>query len=195
MQIIINKGITAEHLRKTNNPWENEDLVKGIAAKRMAEANIKADVPIKFKTREDLTNFVAFTSGLEPSHPKVKPIVDQLFKQGGSEPVVSFRPVFFSSRTTGVVQFPLYRTDVVYSFGPNRFGRNQVLPGQTFVDDVARCYTEPRTSAFNIWQATNKLPPRVVVFPSNGHISHDKTGAPILEITDTPEKVATLKKP
>lgn len=67
MQAIIDNGITAEVLKRTKNPWENPVLVKAIAAKRMADANINADVPIKFETRKDLINFVAFTSGLEPS--------------------------------------------------------------------------------------------------------------------------------
>jgi Domain of unknown function (DUF4781) len=189
MQAIIDKGITAKDLQQTNNPWENPALVKTIAAKRMRDEKINADVPIKFRTREDLINFVAFTSGLNPSHPKVKLIVDQLIRQGGSQPVVSFRPVFFSSRTTGVVQFPLYRTDVLYSFGASRAGQNQFLPDQTFVDDVGRAYkTEPHKSAFEVWKGTNQLPSGVVVFPRAGHISHDKTGAPVLEKTDTPEK-------
>jgi Domain of unknown function (DUF4781) len=119
----------------------------------------------------------------------VKLIVKQLFEQGGSEPVVSFRPVFFSSRTTGVVQFPLYRTDVVYSFGANRSGQNQSLRDQIFVDDVGRYYkAEPHKNAFEIWEATNKLPSGVVVSPSKGRISRDKTGALGLEVGDTPEK-------
>ena len=189
MQAIIDNGITAEVLRQTNNPWENEVLVKAIAAKRMAAADINADVPIKFKTREDLTNFVAFTSGLEPSHPKVKPIVDQLFAQGGKEPVVSFRPVFFSSRTTGVVQFPLYRTDVLWGFGPDQSGQDQFRVDHIFVDDVGRAYkTESHTSAFDVWQGTNKLPPGVVVCSKAGRISRDETGALALEVRDTPEK-------
>jgi Domain of unknown function (DUF4781) len=152
-------------------------------------ARINADVPIKFTTREDLTNFVGFTSGMKADHPRVKLIVDQLFRQGGSEPVVSFRPVFFSSRTTGVVQFPLYRTDVVYSFGANRSGQNQSLRDQIFVDDVGRYYkAEPHTSAFKVWEGTNKLGSGVVVSPSNGRISRDQTGALALEVRDTPEK-------
>src|SRR5262245_16117648 len=188
MQAIIDNGITAEVLQQTNDPWENPVLVKAIAAKRMADAKINADVPIKFATREDLINFVAFTSGMKPDHPKVKLIVDQLFRQGGSEPVVSFRPVFFSSRTTGVVQFPLYRTDVLHSFGPNRFGRNRLVPDRIFVDHVGRSYkTEPRQSAFEIWKATNELPSGVVVAPSNGRISRDQTGALALEVRDTPD--------
>src|SRR5215510_203661 len=123
MQAIIDNHIPAAVLQQTNNPWENSVLVKAIAAKRMADANINADVPIPFNTREDLTNFVAFTSGLKPDHPKVKLIVDQLIRQGGREPVVSFRPVYFSSRPTGVVQFPLYCAHGRYSFGPDRSGQ------------------------------------------------------------------------
>ena len=134
MLAILDNGITAKGLQQTNNPWENPDLLKAIVAKRMAgiserleKLGIEVDVPIKFRKREDLVNFVAITSGLPPDHPKVKPIVDQLFRQGGHEPVVSFRPVFFSSRTTGVVQFPLYRTDVLYSFGADRSGLDQLI--------------------------------------------------------------------
>ena len=161
----------------------------------MALAGINADVPIKFRSREDLIKFVAFTSGMKPDHPKVKLIVDQLVAQGGSEPVVSFRPVFFSSRTTGVVQFPLYRTDVLYSFGQNRSGQNQLLPDQTFVDDVGRAYkTEPHKSAFEIWKGTNQLPSGVVVFPKGGRISRDETGALALEVRDTPEKGGGAEK-
>jgi hypothetical protein len=119
----------------------------------------------------------------------VKLIVDQLVAQGGSEPIVSFRPVFFSSRTTGVVQFPLYRTDVLYSFGQNRSGQDQLLPDQTFVDDAGRAYkTEPHKSAFDKWQGTNQLPSGVVAFLRGGRISRDGTGALALEVTDTPEK-------
>ena len=189
MQAILDSGITAKDLQQTTNPWENPALVKAIAAKRMALAGINADVPIKFRSREELIKFVAFTSGMKPDHPKVTLIVDQLVAQGGSEPVVSFRPVFFSSRTTGVVQFPLYRTDVLYSFGQNRSGQNQLLPDQTFVDDVGRAYkTEPHKSAFEIWKGTNWLPSGVVVFPKGGRISRDETGALALEVRDTPEK-------
>ena len=189
MQAILDNGITAKDLQQTTNPWENSALVKAIAAKRMALAGINADVPIKFRSREELIKFVAFTSGMKPDHPKVTLIVDQLVAQGGSEPVVSFRPVFFSSRTTGVVQFPLYRTDVLYSFGQNRSGQNQLLPDQTFVDDVGRAYkTEPHKSAFEIWKGTNWLPSGVVVFPKGGRISRDETGALALEVRDTPEK-------
>ena len=189
MLAIIDNGITAKDLQQTTNPWENPALVKAIAAKRMALAGINADAPIKFRSREDLINFVAFTSGMKPDHPKVKLIVDQLVAQGGSEPIVSFRPVFFSSRTTGVVQFPLYRTDVLYSFGQNRSGQNQLLPDQTFVDDVGRAYkTEPHKSAFEVWKGTNQLPSGVVVFPKGGRISRDETGALALEVRDTPEK-------
>ena len=195
MQAILDNGITAKDLQQTTNPWENPALVKAIAAKRMALAGINADVPIKFRSREDLIKFVAFTSGMKPDHPKVKLIVDQLVAQGGSEPVVSFRPVFFSSRTTGVVQFPLYRTDVLYSFGQNRSGQNQLLPDQTFVDDVGRAYkTEPHKSAFEIWKGTNQLPSGVVVFPKGGRISRDETGALALEVRDTPEKGRDAEK-
>jgi hypothetical protein len=142
-----------------------------------------------------LTNFVAFTSGMRPDHSNVKVIVDQLFKQGGSEPVVSFRPMFFSSRPTGVAQFPLYRTDVLYSFGQNRSGQNQLLPDQTFVDHVGRAYkTNPANSAFAEWRGTNKLPSGVVAIPTGGHISHDKTGAPVLEVIDTPDKGRDVEK-
>ena len=196
MQAILDNGITAKDLQQTTNPWENPALVKAAAAKRMALAGINADVPIKFRSREDLISFVAFTSGMKPDHPKVKLIVDQLVAQGGSEPVVSFRPVFFSSRTTGVVQFPLYRTDVLYSFGQNRSGQNQLLPDQTFVDDVGRAYkTEPHKSAFEIWKRTNQLPSGVVVFPRGGRISRDETGSLAFdEVRDTPEKGADAKK-
>jgi hypothetical protein len=188
MQAIIDNGITAQVLQQTNDPWENPVLVRAIAAKRMADAGINADVPIKFTTREDLTNFVAFTSGMKPDHPKVKPIVDQLFRQGGSEPVVSFRPVFFSSRTSGVVQFPLYRTDVLHSFGADQSGQDQFIPEQIFVDDVGRYYkAEPHTSAFKVWEGTNKLGSGVVVVPRGGRISSDN-GALALEVRDTPEK-------
>jgi hypothetical protein len=164
MQIIINKGITAEHLRKTNNPWENEDLVKGIAAKRMAEANIKADVPIKFKTREDLTNFVAFTSGLEPSHPKVKPIVDQLFKQGGSEPVVSFRPVFFPAERPGSCSFrctaqTLFTASARTGLAGTRFYRVRPLSMTWRAATPSRAralsiYGKQRTSCRPVWSSS-----------------------------------------
>jgi hypothetical protein len=134
-------------------------------------------------------------SGMRPDHSNVKVIVDQLFKQGGSEPVVSFRPMFFSSRPTGVAQFPLYRTDVLYSFGQNRSGQNQLLPDQTFVDHVGRAYkTNPANSAFAEWRGTNKLPSGVVAIPTGGHISHDKTGAPVLEVIDTPDKGRDVEK-
>ena len=195
MLAIIDNGITAKDLQQTTNPWENPALVKAIAAKRMALAGINADVPIKFTRREDLIKFVAFTSGMKPDHPKVKLIVDQLVAQGGSEPIVSFRPVFFSSRTTGVVQFPLYRTDVLYSFGQNRSGQNQFLPDQTFVDDAGRAYkTEPHKSAFDIWHGTNQLPSGVVAFPSKGHISRDEIGTLALEVRDTPENGSGAEK-
>src|SRR5262245_57081745 len=189
MQDIIDNGITADVLQQTKDPWENPVLVEAILKKRLADAKIYPDIPKKFKTREKLTNFVADTSGLKPDHPKVKLIVDQLIRQGGSEPVVSFRPVFFSSRTTGLVQFPLYRADVLHSFGQDRSGQNQLLPEQIFVDDVGRAYkAEAHTSAFNVWKGTSKLPSGVVVFPRGGRISHDKTGVPVLDVDDTPEK-------
>src|SRR5262249_28812281 len=160
--------------------------------------NINADVPIKFKTRQDLINFVAW--GLNPNrpninHPNIKVIVDQLIAQGGPEPVVSFRPVFFSSRATGVGQFPLFRADVLYSFGPNRAGQNQFLPDQTFVDQMGRAYkTEPHNSALENWKGTTKLPSGVVVSPSKGRISRDQTGAPAFEVWDTPEKGRDVEK-
>ncbi|HJZ79174.1 MAG TPA: hypothetical protein VKD91_02480 [Pyrinomonadaceae bacterium] len=195
MQAIIDNHIPAAVLRQTNDPWENPVLVKAIAAKRMADAGINADVPIKFKTREDLTNFVAFTSGLKPDHPKVKLIVDQLIRQGGREPVVSFRPVYFSSRPTGVVQFPLYCAHGRYSFGPDRSGQDQFLQDQTFVDDVGRAYkTEPHNSAFQNWVGTTQLPSGVVVSPKDGHISRDESGALALEVRDTPEKGRDTEK-
>jgi hypothetical protein len=50
MQVIIDNGITAEVLQQTNNPWENPVLVKAIAAKRMADAKINADVPINLQS-------------------------------------------------------------------------------------------------------------------------------------------------
>jgi len=41
MLAIIDNGITAKDLQQTKNPWENPDLVKAIAAKRMVLAGIQ----------------------------------------------------------------------------------------------------------------------------------------------------------
>ena len=205
MQAIIDNKITAEILQQTKDPWQNPVLVKAIAAKRIAgiEAKFPVDVPHKFRTREELTAFVAITAGLPLHHPRVKLIVNQLIRQGGSEPVVSFQPTFFSSIITGVVQFPLYRTDVLYSFGQgqpghnpmlHKFGqdeggRNLMLQNQISVDDMGQFYrAEARTSAYKMWQGTNVLPSGVVVSLKGGRISRDQNGAPALEVTDTPEK-------
>src|SRR5260221_8036999 len=95
MLAILDNGITAKDLQQTKDPWENPVLVKAIAAKRMAgiserleKLGIEVDVPIKFRKREDLVNFVAITSGLPPDHEKVTLIVYQLFSHGGREPAV-----------------------------------------------------------------------------------------------------------
>ncbi len=212
IQVILDNHITAKQLQETLNPWENPILVKAIAAKRMAgliEAKLPIDVPIKFESREYLVDFVAITSGLPPDHPKVKLIVDQLIRQGGPEPVVSFRPVFFSSETTGIGQFPLYRADTVANLGPNRFGQNVFLRDHLYVDDMGRASktspnqgrvprllaqgetpeAAPADSALEEWLGTSQMPSGVVVFPRNGHLSRDeKTGTLALDMVDTPEK-------
>jgi hypothetical protein len=114
----------------------------------LALLGTKVDEPVRFTNRMSLVVFVAYTSNLPPDHPKVKAIVDKLFPSGTREVAVSFRPVFYSNKSTGVVQFPLYGKHVLYNFGKDRSGNDQILPDVTFVDDSAREYSAKGHSAF-----------------------------------------------
>jgi hypothetical protein len=210
--LLSDSSITAQTLTETD-AWTNPQLVTDIAQHRAAQAGIRNDEPTQFNGRNDFSNFAGRAMGLLPPdednldgllgvitgsksvYPQenVQAIVDAVIKVGGLKPRVTFWQATFSNHDTGPVQFAMFRveTGVCKISSDGSYISEAVyvdhLGGvhKTIGDGVAAPGTkkeEPKG-----WLQNNKLPEGgVVVYPKNGHLNTDPSGALIFGHADTP---------
>lgn len=200
--IRMDRSITAETLRRTDDPWTNPAIVRP-AAQAIAQQFLtrRGDAPQRL-AGSDLDNIVGFAMGLPPTAPEgvdprvaeagaargelsyygsgehaatVRAVTDQIRAIAGADaPNVAVLPVVYSSRETGPVQLPLFR--VADPSGAERF-----------VDNTGRRY-----ESFQDWRENNKLPSGHMTYPEDGHLRADANGAARLVDGATPETVDTF---
>jgi hypothetical protein len=209
--MLSDPSITARTLTETD-PWTNPQLVMDIARARAAKAGIRNDEPTQFNGYNNLSNFVGRAMGLRSPdeddldgllgvitgsksvYPQenVQAVVNQIRHLGGLNPKITFVPVTFSSRDMGPVQFALFRVET----GVQKISSDgSSISEAVYVDHLGRVYktigdgvAAPGTKRAEPsgWIAENKLPEGVVVYPKNGHVNTDPSGALIFAHDDTP---------
>jgi hypothetical protein len=100
----------------------------------------------------------------------VNPVAAAIRDIGGDAPEVAVLPVQFSSPDSGPVQLPLFRVT------------DQNTGEARYVDNIGRQYDN-----FDDWRNNNKLPPGVMTFAADGHLSADANGQVRLVTENTPE--------
>jgi hypothetical protein len=187
-------SINAATLTKTDDPWTNMAIVGPIArANAQQYLTLRGDAPQTLQGT-DLDNTVGFAMGFPPTVPRgvapnvaqakaasagfsyyaqgpgqqpVQAVVYQIRRLGGANPQVTVLPIEYSSSGSGPVQLPLFRV--------------HTAQGDQYVDNTGRSYT-----SLQDWKDHNQLPPGLVVFPDQGHLTAGADGTVKLDGADTP---------
>jgi hypothetical protein len=191
--IRANSSINAATLTETADPWTNMAIVgpwaqvsalqflalRGDAPQMLRGTNLDNTVgyamgypptlppgisPAFAQSKAATATFSYYTQG--PARQPVRAVVDQIRRLGGADPQVTVLPIQYSSSGAGPVRLPLFRV----------FTAN----GDGYVDNTGRSYT-----GLQDWKDHNQLPPGIVVFPDQGHLSSGDGGAK-LDSADTP---------
>lgn len=200
-RIRMDRSITADTLRQTDDPWTNPAIVRPEAQAIAQQFLTSRGDAAQRLAGTDLDNTVGFAMGFPPTLPEgtspaeaeaslargefsyyasgdhaaaVRAVTDQIRAVGGDAPNVTVLPVLYSSGESGPVQLPLFR--VTDASGTERF-----------VDNTGRRYEN-----FQDWREHNKLPPGHMTYPEDGHLATDANGAVRLGEGNTPETVDTF---
>ncbi|WP_343714947.1 DUF4781 domain-containing protein [Inquilinus sp.] len=191
------RGITADTLKRTEDPWTNPAIV-GPQAQDNAKQFLagRGDDPQTLQGT-DLDNTIGYAMGFPPAVSKdaeaaqakaaqgqfsyfadgpgkdpVGKVVAQIRAVGGDNPQVTVLPIQYSSNASGPVQLPLFRV--------------HTASGDKFVDNTGRSYQD-----FADWKANNELPPGDVTYPTDGHLTLKADGTVDLSHGNTPKTVDT----
>jgi hypothetical protein len=193
------RSVTADTLKRTEDPWTNPAIVGPQAQDNAKQFLVgRGDDPQTLQGT-DLDNTVGYAMGFPPTLPKdmspeeaqakvaqgqfsyfaegpgkdtVGKVVAQIRAVGGDNPQVTALPIQYSSNASGPVQLTLFRV--------------QTASGDKFVDNAGRSY-----SSFDDWKANNQLPPGDVTYPTNGHLTLKADGTVDLSHGNTPKTVDT----
>ncbi|MGO4724054.1 MULTISPECIES: DUF4781 domain-containing protein [unclassified Inquilinus] len=197
--IRADRSITADTLKRTEDPWTNPAIV-GLQAQDNAKQYLtgRGDAAQTLQGT-DLDNTVGYAMGFPPAVPKgmspeeaqakvaqgqlsyyadgpgkdpVGTVANQIRTIGGANAQVTVLPIQYSSNASGPVQLPLFRV--------------QTASGDKFVDNTGRSYQD-----FEDWKAHNELPPGDVTYPTDGHLTLKPDGTVDLSHGNTPKTIDT----
>ncbi len=187
----------------TSDDFLEREYLPALAAPR-AESFLagRGDDPIPL-TGTNLENTIGFAFGLPPEVPDdetdaevaereaavaageysyyegneaIDTVAEQIRNVGGEPPNVTVLPVQYYDDGVAV-SVPLFRV------------QHSETGEDYFVDNIGRSY-----SSFEKWRDENLLPPGIMTYPANGHLSADEDGEVALVTDPTPETVDTPRE-